>query len=56
MMDFVVMTISFALGMLLASGLAVVLLTNSKVLTWYMKKVNKATMKAFEEAANIMED
>lgn len=41
MMVFIMMTISFTLAILLASGLAVWIMLQPKVLEWYTKKVFK---------------
>jgi type IV secretory pathway component VirB8 len=50
MMEFVIMTLSFTVAILLASVLSVAIMLNSKVLSWYMKKVNKVTNKMFDES------
>lgn len=52
MMEFIMMTLSFTVAMLLASFIALVCVMNKKVLGWYMKKVNKITMDLFEEIAS----
>ena len=52
MMEFVVMTLSFTVAILLASFIACVLVCNKKVLKWYLKKVNNVTMEVFEEIAS----
>lgn len=41
MMEFVLMTISFALGILLASGLALFIMMRPKVMKAYMKMIYK---------------
>lgn len=51
MMNFIVMTLSFTVAILLASGLAIMFVLNKKVLKWYMKKVNKITMEVLEESS-----
>lgn len=48
MMDFVLMTISFTMAILLAGGLSIMILMNKRVLKWYMKKVEKMTNELFE--------
>ena len=50
MMEFIIMTLSFTVAILLASGLCVAIMLNSKVLGWYMKKVNKVTSKMINES------
>lgn len=50
MMDFIMMTISFTVGILLASVVALVLMMQPKVVKWYMKLMMKYT-KAIEEFA-----
>ena len=42
MMEFVLMTLSFTLGILLASGLALFIMMRPKVIKAYMKMVGKA--------------
>lgn len=55
MMDFVVMTLSFTVAMLLASTLACIIVLNKKVMKWYLKKVNKITMDVFEDISQAFE-
>ena len=43
MMEFIIMALSFTVAIMLASVLSVAIMLNSKVLGWYMKKVNKIT-------------
>ena len=43
MMDFIIMTVSFAIAILLASGLALVIMLNKTVMGWYMRYVVKMT-------------
>lgn len=43
MMNFVVLTLSVTVGILLASSLSIAVLMNKKVLKWYMNKVQKIT-------------
>lgn len=49
MMDFVTMTLSFTVAILLASGLACAVLLNKKVFKWYMKKAQKVSSEVIEE-------
>lgn len=41
MMEFVIMTLSFTVAILLASGIGVALALNPKVMKWYMKYAQK---------------
>ena len=50
MMEFVLMTLSFALGILLASGIVMVIIMQPKVMKAYMKWVFKQT----KEIENLM--
>ena len=50
MLNFIIMTISFTVAILLASGLGMVITLNPKVMKWYMKKANKMTMEVLEES------
>lgn len=50
MMEFIIMTLSFTVAIMLASVLCVAIMLNSKVLGWYMKKVNKVTAKMINES------
>lgn len=50
MMDFIIMTLSFTVAILLASGIALAAMCSKKVMKWYMKKVNKMTMDLLEES------
>lgn len=50
MMEFIIMTLSFTVAIMLASVLSVAITLNSKVLGWYMKKVNKITNKIINES------
>lgn len=50
MLDFIMMTLSFVVGILLATGLAFVVMLNPKVMKWYMKAVVKY-MKDMEKIA-----
>jgi hypothetical protein len=47
-MTFIMLTVSFMLGTLLASVLATVIVLNSHVMKWYMKKLSK-NMEDFED-------
>lgn len=52
MLEFIMLTISFTVAILLASGIALFLAMRPKVINWYMKKVMKMTndmQEAFEE-------
>jgi hypothetical protein len=51
-MEFIIMTLSFTVAILLASGLAFFMVLNKKVMKWYLKKVNNITMDLFEEIAS----
>lgn len=41
MMDFVMMTVSFTVSILLATGVMFILMLNQKVMKWYMKMIVK---------------
>lgn len=41
MLEFIMLTISFTVAILLASGIALYLIMQPKVMEWYMKKVMK---------------
>ena len=43
MMEFVIMTLSFTVAILLASVLGVLIMMSKPVMKWYMKRVNKLT-------------
>ena len=49
MMNFVIMTLSFTTAILLASAISVMVVTNKRVLKWYLKKVQKSTEEFLEE-------
>lgn len=52
MLEFIMLTISFTVAILLASCIAVIIAMRPKVINWYMKKVMKMTadmQEAFEE-------
>lgn len=49
MMEFVLLTLSITVALLLASGVALVLCTSKPVIKWYMKKVNKITEQVIDE-------
>lgn len=52
MLVFIMLTISFTVAILLASGIALYLMMQPKVMEWYMKKVMKMTndmQEIFEE-------
>ncbi len=53
MMNFVVMTLSFTVAILLASFIACMIVLNKRVVKWYLKKVNALTMDAFEEISEL---
>lgn len=50
MMEFIIMALSFTVAIMLASVLSVAIMLNSKVLGWYMKKVNKITNQIINES------
>ena len=50
MLNFIIMTISFTVAILLASGLALVIMLQPKVTKWYMKLIMKY-MKNMEKIA-----
>ena len=50
MMDFVLMTLSFTVAILLASVISVFVVLNTKVMKWYVKKTKKVTMELFDES------
>lgn len=54
MMDFIMMTISFTVAILLASGLGFLIMTNQKVMKWYMNYFAK-TMNKFDNALDELE-
>lgn len=55
MMEFIMLTISFTMAILLASGLSVYIVLQPKVVKWYMKHIVKymkeieKTLEDFEE-------
>lgn len=48
MMDFVTLTLSFTLGLMLAIGLSTMIMMNPKVMMWYMNYMLKS-MNDFDE-------
>ena len=48
MLDFLVLVFAVMLGTLLASAVAVLAVTNEKVMKWYMQKVQKMTESVIE--------
>ena len=48
MMDFVTLTLSFTLGLMLAIGLSTMIMMNPKVMKWYMNCMLKS-MNDFDE-------
>lgn len=56
MMDFIVMTLSFTVAILLATVIVVVAVMNKPVMKWYMKKVNKLTMVVLEDTLAASEE
>lgn len=56
MMEFIVMTLSITVAILLASGLAVIIMLNKKVMNWYLNKVYKATFTTFESLEGKIEE
>lgn len=55
MMDFVTMTLSFTVGILLATGLAMLIAMNPKVIKWYMKCMLKQ-MNRFDQLVDELQD
>lgn len=55
MMDFIMMTLSFTVAILLASGLTVVMMLNKKVMKGYMKYVTKLSAEIADELAEEMD-
>lgn len=53
MMNFIVMTLSFTVAILLASFIACCIMLNKHVMRWYLKKVNEITMGAFDEISEL---
>lgn len=53
MFNFVVLTLSITVAMLLASGLAVAVMLNKHVLKWYMNKVQKITEEMLKDQFKI---
>lgn len=49
MMNFIIMTLSFTVAILLAGVLGTLIVLNPLVMKWYAKKVNKVTKTVFEE-------
>lgn len=56
MMEFIIMTLSFTVAIMLASVLSIAIMLNSKVLNWYMKKVNEITNKLINESFDSNEE
>ena len=56
MMEFIVLTLSFTVAILMASLIAFVFVCNKWVLRWYMRRINKITMKIIEESLPQHED
>lgn len=56
MMDFVMMTLSFTVAILLASGISVMVCTNKTVLKWYAKKAMKISAEIAEETLGELMD
>lgn len=55
MMEFVMMTTSFTVGILLATALVMVIAMQPKVMKWYMKYMLKQ-MKRFDQLVEDLED
>ena len=55
MMDFVMLTTSFTVGILLATGIAMVIVMHPKVMKWYMKYMF-ILMKRFDQLVEELED
>lgn len=58
MMNFVLLTLSIMVAILLASALAFVVMLNTKVMKWYMKKMFKMTTSIMtdEDIVKVMEE
>ena len=56
MMDFIMLTLSIAVAILLASSLSLVLVMNKKVLKWYLHYVNKITDEVVNEVLAVSEE
>lgn len=56
LVEFIMMTLSITVGILLASVLAFMLMFNKKVLKWYMKKVNNISKQLVDEMFDENED
>lgn len=54
MMNFIIMTLSFTVAILLSSVICMLVILNTKVLNWYLAKVQKLTMKMFEDLSEPM--
>ena len=53
MMNFVLLVVAIAVGILLASVLSVAVLMNKRVLKWYMRKVTKITEELIKDQYNV---
>lgn len=53
MMNFVLLTLSITVAILLASGLALAVMFNKHVLKWYMNKVQKLTEEMLKDQFKI---
>ena len=56
MMNFILMTLSFTVAILLASLFSVLIILNTKVMKWYINKVQKITMEVFEDLDYVFKD
>lgn len=55
-MNFILMTLSFTVAILLASLFSVLIILNTKVMKWYINKVQKITMEVFEDLDYVFKD
>ena len=56
MMEFIMLTLSITVAILLAGALSMFIMLSKPVMKWYMKKVYKFTMNNIEELAEEMFD
>lgn len=56
MLEFIIMTLSFTVAILLAGALSLFIMLSKPVIKWYMKKVYKFVMTDLEELAEEMFD
>jgi hypothetical protein len=55
-MEFIIMTLSFTVAILLAGVVSVFIMMQPKVVKWYMKKVQKLTMGVIEDSLDMIEE